>query len=175
MKTHLEYSPGRLQFTGLTAGAYGGVVEGSIAVELGEPGRVELDLAGRGLDSRALLAVANLPLPLESSVDCGVELSGETGDLNTWSGGGSFDAEARSTGDGQVPTSGSGTSGRDLDSAAATRASAASRRASRASRRATVETASDARTSRTVSRGARRARDVEGATGMSPDPSRRAM
>ncbi|HEX6850726.1 MAG TPA: outer membrane protein assembly factor BamA [Candidatus Polarisedimenticolaceae bacterium] len=103
----LSITPAGLELRDLRARAFGGEVTGSVDVGFSRPTSFRTDVAGSGVDVRAILDLAKLPFPVAASANGTFAVTGEPGRPETWRGSASFDA-VPGPGPG-LPTAGSGT------------------------------------------------------------------
>jgi outer membrane protein assembly complex protein YaeT len=102
--------PGRLEAASIEARAYGGTFTGSADLGFaGEATTLDLDVAGKGADLGALIALAGKPLPLAARADVTLKLNGDPEHPPGWRGTGTFDAAPRPGSAGLVPVGGRGT------------------------------------------------------------------
>jgi hypothetical protein len=109
-RADLTIRPGRLDVANVEAHAYGGVFTGTVGLAFG-PLMLETDLAGKGADLARLIRLSGRDLPIASTADVTFKITGETGKIATWSGGGTFDAaRTPAAASGRIPAE-----GRDAD------------------------------------------------------------
>lgn len=103
----LSLGPAGLELRDLRASAFGGELSGQVDVGFSRPASFRTDLAGTGLDLRAILELAKLPLPVAATAAGSFGVSGDPGRPETWSGSATFVAVPRAAPG--LPASGSGT------------------------------------------------------------------
>lgn len=103
----IAITPAGLELRELRARAFGGELTGSVDVGFAHPTTFRTDLAGTGLDVRAILDLAKLPFPVAATAVGTFAVTGDPGRPETWNGTATFDAAPRAAPG--LATTGSGT------------------------------------------------------------------
>jgi outer membrane protein insertion porin family len=103
----LTLHPGRLDLARIEARAYGGSFSGSVGLAFGAHQVLETNVIGRAADFGRVVALAGRDLPLSALVDLTLETRGDPAHLETWTGGGTFQATPVASAS-RLPVGGSG-------------------------------------------------------------------